>query len=260
MTGPDSTDGSERRITESLPAERFLAELRADRDRFAALGLLASEEHTAPIAACPGWDLATLVVHLGRIHRWAAEQVLLEPSATDTWFPSRPAADTPLIPWLVDGLDHLVELLASTDLDAPCLTFVGPRPRRWWLRRQTIETAVHRWDAQQACGVDVDDITGEVAAAGISEWCELAADGRYRLADDLAGSVHLHATDADGEWIIEVSSDTFTWREGHEKGDVAVRATRSDLLLIVSNRAPDERPEVFGDAALLDRVFAAAAF
>ena len=98
MTGPDTTDGSERRITESLPAERFLAELRADRDRFAALGLLASEEHTAPIAACPGWDLATLVLHLGRIHRWPAEQVLLEPSATDTSAPPRPAPDTPLTP------------------------------------------------------------------------------------------------------------------------------------------------------------------
>ena len=25
----------------------------------------------APVAACPGWDVAALTTHLGRVHRWA---------------------------------------------------------------------------------------------------------------------------------------------------------------------------------------------
>jgi hypothetical protein len=51
----------------------------------------------------------------------------------------------------------------------------------------------------------------------------------------VGGSVHLHATDGDGEWFIE-TGDGLTWTRAHEKGDVAVRGTTSDLLLLVWGR------------------------
>ena len=30
----------------------------------------------APVAACPGWDVARLVGHVGSVHRWATVAVL----------------------------------------------------------------------------------------------------------------------------------------------------------------------------------------
>ena len=42
----------------------------------------------------------------------------------------------------------------------------------------------------------------------------------------------------------------------HAKGDVAVRASASDLDLLVSGRMEWEALEVFGDGALLDRLVA----
>jgi hypothetical protein len=44
-----------------------------------------------------------------------------------------------------------------------------------------------------------------------------------------------------------------TVEHAHAKGDVAVRGTASDLLLLLWNRAGSDRFQVFGDAGLLDR-------
>jgi predicted lipid carrier protein YhbT len=44
-------------------------------------------------------------------------------------------------------------------------------------------------------------------------------------------------------------------RREHAKGDVAVRAPASDLLLFLWGRIPPDRLEVMGDTALLPRWF-----
>ena len=67
------------------------------------------------------------------------------------------------------------------------------------------------------------------------------------------GTIHLHATDTDGEWLVRLGPDGITFDHGHAKGDVALRGPAEDLLLWVWNRAPvDDRFEVFGDPALLE--------
>lgn len=40
----------------------------------------------------------------------------------------------------------------------------------------------------------------------------------------------------------------------HHKADAALRATASDLLLMLYRRVTPERGEVFGDGAVLDRL------
>ena len=52
------------------------------------------------------------------------------------------------------------------------------------------------------------------------------------VAENIAGdgvTIHLHATDAPGEWMIERTPDGFTYAHGHGKGDVALRGPISDL-------------------------------
>ena len=92
----------------------------------------------------------------------------------------------------------------------------------------THELAVHRWDAQAAAG-EPEPLADAVAARTASTSCSRSS---CPIADVSAvdGSLHLHATDGDGEWFIE-TADGLTWSHAHEKGDVAVRGTTSDLLL-----------------------------
>jgi hypothetical protein len=66
--------------------------------------------------------------------------------------------------------------------------------------------------------------------------------------------VHLHATDADGEWLLELRADRVGVRRGHAKGAAAARGTASDVLLFLWGRVPADRLETFGDPALLTRV------
>ncbi|MDT7782093.1 MAG: hypothetical protein QOF58_512, partial [Pseudonocardiales bacterium] len=71
-------------------------------------------------------------------------------------------------------------------------------------------------------------------------------------------TVHLHATDADVELVIDLTDAKPVVREGHEKAAVALRGPVVELVLAVYRRRPVEGLEVFGDqellAELLERV------
>jgi predicted lipid carrier protein YhbT len=56
-----------------------------------------------------------------------------------------------------------------------------------------------------------------------------------------------------GEWLVTLGPTGVTVEHAHAKGDVAVRGTASDLLLLLWNRAGADRFQVFGDTSLLDR-------
>jgi predicted lipid carrier protein YhbT len=70
-----------------------------------------------------------------------------------------------------------------------------------------------------------------------------------------SGSLHLHRSDGDGEWMVTFSATGVDVAREHAKGDVAVRAPASELLLLLWNRRrPDDLGgEVFGDVAVVAR-------
>ncbi len=72
----------------------------------------------------------------------------------------------------------------------------------------------------------------------------------------LGGSVRLHATDADGQWLVTETGDGLQVTRGHAKGDAAARGLAGDLLLLLWRRRGDGDVEVHGDAAVLDRLLA----
>ena len=59
------------------------------------------------------------------------------------------------------------------------------------------------------------------------------------------------ATDAAGEWVITCEAGDLRLERAHAKADVALRATATTLLGVVTNRVAPERAEVLGDADLL---------
>ncbi len=183
-----------------MDPDAHLASLRADRARLAAL---ADADLSVTVPSCPDWDVEQLLVHLGRVHRWAIDSSKLAPDTEFPRFGPRPGDDQPVVEWLVDGLEELIDHFATTDLDEPCWSFIGPTTRRFWLRRQAHETGVHRWDAEGSFG-PADPIAGELAVDGIDEWLEIESTRWYKGGPEVSGTVHLHATDGDGEWHIEL--------------------------------------------------------
>jgi predicted lipid carrier protein YhbT len=118
------------------------------------------------------------------------------------------------------------------------------------------ETVIHRGDAELASR-QTPVIDPDVAADTIDEFLgNLPSSGRagQRLGELPTGqSLHLHATDADGEWLIRFTGSGIEWERGHAKASAAVRGRLTLLLLFAYGRigADDEALEVFGDEAIL---------
>jgi len=203
------------------------------------------------VPGCPEWSLADLAAHLGFIHRNVA-RVAAQPADEKMQWLTVPDPTGDLGTWMREGLDQVLETL-ERDADEMVATFVGPQPRRWWRRRQAHETSVHRWDAESAIG-DPTPIDPELAVDGVDELFEtfLPRVKPEGFGGDGA-TVHLHATDTDGEWVLRFDADAVRVERAHRKGDVAARGSASDLLLFLYGRRAAAELDVFGDATILDR-------
>jgi uncharacterized protein (TIGR03083 family) len=212
----------------------------------------------APVPSCPGWDVHELVLHTGTTHRWAT--TLVATRATGYVAPDLgelPAERDAIFDWFEDGARRFVDVLGTTDPQTAVWAWGSDQHARFWSRRMAHETAVHGWDASHAARED-RAIPAELAVDGIDEQLEnipfmmpfrpevaaLRGDGE---------SIHLHATDTEGEWLIRFTADGIETTREHAKGDVAARGSASDLMLFLVGRVRHDQLEVFGDAALLDR-------
>ncbi|HET9442811.1 MAG TPA: maleylpyruvate isomerase family mycothiol-dependent enzyme [Acidimicrobiales bacterium] len=233
--------------------------LRAIRREGEAMAAAADGHLDRPVPSCPGWDVARVVDHVGRIHRWVAAMV--EAGATERPpFPPRSAEVGAA--WLRYGVSALVATLEAAGPDAPVWNFrvdrdglrgaAGPGTARFWFRRQAVETAVHRWDVELAATGTPGPIEGELGVTGVDEVLDVLVADRPVTAP---GSVHLHATDTErGEWTVRADDDGpgLVVGHGHAKGDAAVRGAAGDLLLWLWGRSvPAGRLEAFGDEAVL---------
>jgi uncharacterized protein (TIGR03083 family) len=243
------------------PAD-YLARLQIDGP---ALAATARQAPHAKVETCPGWDVTALLGHMSSIHRWAAEMLRTRAgkrvSRRDLEGP--PSAPEAVLEWYSVGLTQLTTALNQIDPDDQVWNWRpdGDRRARFWHRRMANETAVHRWDAQAAAG-DAQPIDGGLAVDGIDEYFELfLANGlRQQPVAALNGSIHLHATDIEGEWWLGLEPDRIERRHEHAKADAAVRGPASELLLWLWNRRPDDSAELqtFGNPVILDhfRAFA----
>lgn len=226
--------------------------------RASAEGIATTTRSTAldtPVPSCPGWDLGTLVAHVGRVHRWAAEAVTGGGEAPAR-FPKAPDRDG-LADWYEASAEIILQAIATTDPAAPAWNFAGQPPvAEFWARRQAIETAVHRWDAQAAAGTPAA-VDTPLAVDGVDElltvMTPVALAGKDGI--DIGGSLHVHCTDGDGEWTIHTAGGAYRVERGHAKGDAAIRGPAAQLFLVLWGRAPLTAGdlEVFGDAAIVER-------
>ena len=158
--------------------------------------------------------------------------------------------------WLERGAARLVDVLGAADPEAPTWSWGTDQRVGFWSRRMAHETAVHRWDAQTANGAP-EDLRPDLAVDGIDERLENLAmsmnfnePGKEALTG--AGRDGPPApTDAPGEWLLRFGPEGFAFDREHAKGDLAVRAPASDLLLLLVGRRGLEGLETFGDPTAL---------
>ncbi|MEZ5151609.1 maleylpyruvate isomerase family mycothiol-dependent enzyme [Rhodococcus zopfii] len=230
----------------------YPALLRADTDRL--LDVI-DGRFDGPVPTCPGWSVERLVGHVGRVHRRAATWLATGGGSSEI---ETPPAPEHLADWVRRGLDDLLAAQRAVDPERTVETWDGPRHSAFWMRRMAIETALHRVDAELAVG-HATPIDTALALDGVDELFEVIVP--HRGTGDLhrgGQTIHLHATDPGvgagaGEWLLTLGADAVTVDHAHAKGDVAVRGSASDLLLLLWNRVDSAGFEVFGDRAILER-------
>lgn len=224
----------------------------------------------ARIPPCPAWDVAALIRHLGKVHRWAAaivETPLRQRSRFDTFDAGAPEAAGELVPWFREGHAGLLRALRSAPPELDCWTFLpAPTPRAFWCRRQAHETAVHLVDLALAAGAAPDRVGWEIppafAADGVDELLRGWMRGRVPdPGEQQEPSLRVVATDHPVDWQVGFGGRRdVTLLPGPGKPappGCTVRGRAVDLYLLLWNRPPARGLEVDGDAAVLERWSAA---
>jgi hypothetical protein len=112
---------------------------------------------------------------------------------------------------------------------------------------------VHRVDAELA-RADQQPVDGALAEDGIDEIFVMIAN-RGQAPEGSGETLHLHGTDRDAEWLLTFEPDRIDLRREHAKGDAAIRASVSDLEMLLYQRPTLGSVEQFGDDAVLARFY-----
>ncbi|ADG75108.1 protein of unknown function DUF1503 [Cellulomonas flavigena DSM 20109] len=195
-----------------------------------------------PVPWCGRWRVRNLVVHLGRIHHWAAGQ-------------ARRRQETPLGrgPFVLDTFyaqqaAELRDTLAALDPDAPAWTLDDSGVVRFWHRRQVHETLVHLWDLRTAGGLPLD-VPPALWADTVDEVVTVMHPRQVRMGRTapLPGRIALHAQDAGRSWRTHADDDA------PAAPVVEVHGPARSLALLLWGRldAADPTLAVTGDRAAL---------
>jgi uncharacterized protein (TIGR03083 family) len=228
-----------------------------DREIAALVDALGAGPLDVPVPTCPDWTLVDLADHVGGFCGFWAHILCDATGRPKTSFAERPAGtDGPeAADWLGGLGDDLLTLLRSTEPTQQAWTWAPGRDNAAFVaRRSAHELSVHRFDAQGARG-PASPIDGALAIDGIEEIFVMreawVGSGQGDVAAGAGETIHLHATDREAEWLIELTADGLVVRREHAKGDLALRGAVSDLELVLYDRPPLGSIERFGDESVL---------
>ncbi len=217
----------------------------------------------AEVTDCPGWVMRDLVRHLAEIHLWAAARVAKR--ATNLWpedisehIDSWPdlavfwPEDNELVDWYLQTNANLVEVLESAPLDLDCPTFLpAPSPLAMWARRQAHETAIHRYDAENAAGIKTSFDPG-LAADGIDEILAAFAPRGSSFPIASPATMAVHASDTGDRWSVRLTPEGISTSREDAPADVTVSGSANALYLALWNRGNDADVVVTGNREVFD--------
>jgi len=205
----------------------------------------------APVPSCPGWTAETLVRHTGSVLRYVGKVVEAGGPVNAKALPPAPAGAL-VVQWFEEMAAGTVAVLAARAPDDELWNWAGQPPvAAFWQRRMAHELAMHAADAALTAGQQ-PEIEPELAADGIDELLTVLLPVKvYAGGTDLAGlgSLHVHCTDTDGEWLVAPTGGGVEVTRAHAKGDAALRGPAADLLLRLSHRGVGG--EVVGNPSVL---------
>ena len=227
--------------------------LAATRDHTTRIATAVAGHPNANIEACPGWTNSELLWHMGEVLVFWKQ--VIDKKAMDTteleWVKRPDPRD--LSQWYTEGVAAALETLGNADPDMPCWTWTGPQNVAWIVRRMAHESAVHMWDACKASGLE-PALQPELSSDGIDEFLYVMLPHAREGQPIVGGSVHLHCTDVEGEWlVVPGDADVLTVTREHAKGSCAIRGTANDLNMLLWRRLSSFDVEVIGDASVAER-------
>ncbi len=209
---------------------------------------------------CPDWDVAGMLNHVAGVYRFITANVenvgADAPASVDR--EDVPDGDG-IVDYFIEKHAALVAALRAVDPKAEAWNWGTGSTVDFYHRRMLHETAIHQWDVENAAGTagaKSEFFDADVAHDGIDEVIEVGmqASPRGPRSEFPSGSLHLHRTDGDGEWMLQGTDDGLVVTQEHGKGDCAVRGTASALYLYMWGRvaADDEATiQIFGDEELV---------
>jgi uncharacterized protein (TIGR03083 family) len=228
----------------------------------------ARKDPAAHVPTCPKWDVAALCDHLARVYQGRAHVIEHGSFLDRDAFEVRDEQADPL-EWVQRWFDRLDQALRDRDDDEATITFVpGVASMRFWRRRMTLETLVHRTDAEIAVGA-VSPMDDALSADGVDEllWFLSFDDADERAGHDepADGSTGVNTvvalTDGTRTWRVALGGDGVTTPPAEAPADATVSGSAPALLLAVSGRDLAgigverfgvELPSVQGDPAVYE--------
>ena len=180
-------------------------------------------------------------------------KALADPTGQDVKVGRPPEDWEELLAWWDDQRATMVERLADPGAPAwlPWQRF--PQVAATWARRQAHEAAIHRLDAEHACG-DVPSplFDSEFAADGIDELISWMVPQRTDWSrSEASGTVVLHAADAGRAWTVHLKPGAEPVIEpGGLQGDAMIAGTADAVYRRVWGRPSEAK--VTGETALLE--------
>jgi uncharacterized protein (TIGR03083 family) len=261
--------------------EFYIDIIRRESDNFAIALEHGVNAPVLPVPSCPRWNTLQILLHLGSNYEQLAHSVAVSrgeaPESSnfkdylglDESYKSYLNADkapddekiTPeLIAWFRGKADRLVQLLTATDPETQVASWGGKRPLANMQRMMAFETALHRWDAQNAYG-NAQSIALDAATEGLN-----FAVSMFPLRRMIAGQQPLaqgetyifETTDSGQRWLVEFAPDGAKITPApppNASAALIVRGTASDLMVFQAERARPAGLEFSGDKALVDRLF-----
>ncbi|HEY0518509.1 MAG TPA: maleylpyruvate isomerase family mycothiol-dependent enzyme [Ilumatobacteraceae bacterium] len=220
----------------------------------------------AAVPTCPGWTVNNLVLHLGEVHRWATAAIANRATKLGEVpldflgpIPERDAT----IEWFRSGAVMLRDTLAAADPSIEYAAFLANpiTPRvRFWARRQTMETCVHRVDAESAvsrCTPFAPAIAPDVAIDGIDEFLTgFLPRARTPLRADMPHTLEIAPDYSDHRWTVTISDELpITVRgiaETTGERHCILSGSASDIYLALWNRTSLDGLTIDGDRTPID--------
>lgn len=226
---------------------RFRDCLAAD---FARLRAVVPTDPSAAVPTCPGWTVADLTRHVGRVylHKTVTMREGAEP---DPWPPPELADEEPL--GLLDrAYAGLRDEFAGRQPQDPASAWYTPdQTVGFWMRRMAQETVIHRIDAELATRQPVAPVPTDLAVDGIDELLKVfvafgvATWGNY-FTEILAGSPRRTYTvrTSGAVWRARSGPGLFVVEDGAADAatDVTVSGPPTAVLRWVWNRERVDEP------------------